>query len=634
MPVLFDFKSLPELFDGLCDRFQGQNRTALSYFENDSKTWVDISWEEFRDKVFQIAGYLYSRGIRTGDRVAIISENRPEWAFIDMATQLLGAVNVSLYTSLPAKQVEYILQDSGSRILFVSTNIQLKKAISIFGDCPELSEVVVMSPPKNDLPEFVISFERASELGAEAHAQHLSEIGELRNKVNADMLSALIYTSGTTGVPKGVMLTHQNLCENAVSALKTFTFNESDLHLSFLPLCHSFERTAGYTAIMACGARITYARSIDSVARDLLEVKPTIMISVPRLYEKMYNAVNKLVEEGSAAKKAVFKWSLRAGEKYAQRQMAGKSIGPLLGLKKAIAHRLVFSKIHEKMGGNVRFCISGAAALPKAIAEFFMAAGLPILEGYGLTETSPALALNPLEQPRFGTVGRIIHGVTVGIQSLEDGSMIGEQSGSDYPSELNTGEGEIVARGPNIMKGYWNNMQATAEAIDENGWYHTGDVGRFDAGYLMITDRIKHMIVSKGGKNIYPGPIEENFVTEASIGQLMTIGEGREFLSALVVPDEDYIRRFAKNSNISESSLENLLENDAVKNIFATIFKQYSRQAAAHEKIRRFRLIAEPFTVENGMLTPTLKVKRKEVEKEYAQLIESMYEGVIEPLMS
>ena len=629
MPVLFDFETLPELFDGLCDRFQGNNRTALSYYDRGLKQWVDISWEEFRNKVHRIAGYLYSRGIRTGDRVAIISENRPEWAFVDMATQVLGAVNVSIYTSLPAKQVEYIVQDSGSRILVVSTNIQLKKAISVFHDCPELAEVVVLSPPKKDLPEFSISFDHALDLGAESLSQHSDEIKHLRDKVNAEMLSALIYTSGTTGVPKGVMLTHRNLCQNAVSALRTFTFNETDLHLSFLPLCHSFERTAGYTAMLACGARITYAQSIDTVSRDLMEVKPTIMISVPRLYEKMYNLIHKAVEEGSSVKKAVFNWSLRAGEQYAKRKMAGKRPGPFLRVRKAIAHRLVFSKLHEKLGGNVRFCVSGAAALPKAIAEFFMAAGIPILEGYGLTETSPALALNPLEQPRFGTVGQIIHGVTVGIQSLEDGTIIGEQSGNDYPSELNTSEGEIVARGPNIMQGYWNNTLATAEAIDERGWYHTGDVGRFEAGYLMITDRIKHMIVSKGGKNIYPGPIEEHFATVAAIGQLMTVGEGREYLTALVVPDEDFIRRFAENNDIRESALADLLANEKVKKIFADIFKQYSRQAASHEKIRNFRLILEPFTIENGMLTPTMKVKRKVVEKEYADLIESMYAGII-----
>lgn len=629
MPVLFDFETLPELFDGLCDRFQGDDRTALSHYDRAGKVWVDISWEKFREHVVNLSGYLYSRGIRTGDRVAIISENRPEWAFTDMATQVLGAVNVSIYTSLPAKQVEYIVQDSGSRILVVSTNIQLKKAAEVFNNCPNLSEIVVMAPPKKKIPEFVITMDQAVQLGIEGLKRCSEEIQALRAKVGPESLSALIYTSGTTGVPKGVMLTHRNLCQNAVSALRTFTFNEADHHLSFLPLCHSFERTAGYTAIMACGARITYAQSIDTVARDLLDVKPTIMISVPRLYEKMYNAINKAVEEGSVLKKALFNWSVRSGTRYAKKKADGKFLGPGLRIRRAIAHRLVFSKLHEKLGGNVRFCVSGAAALPKAIGEFFMAAGVPILEGYGLTETSPALALNPLEKPRFGTVGTIIHGVTVGIQSLDDGSILGQQSGSAYPSDLTTSEGEIVARGPNIMRGYWNDSKATAEAIDHNGWYHTGDVGRFDDGYLMITDRIKHMMVSKGGKNIYPGPIEEYFATEPSIAQLLVVGEGREYLTALVVPDEEFVRRFAKESKLQESSMEDLLGNDQIKNLFAQVFKTYSRQAAGHEKIRGFRLLLESFSIESGTLTPTLKVKRKIVEENYSELIESMYEGVV-----
>lgn len=629
MPVLFEFESLPELFDGLCDRFDGHNRTALSYYDRSSLKWENITWEQFKEKVLHFAGYLYSRGIRSGDRVGIITENRPEWAFVDMATQLIGAVNVSLYTSLPARQVEYIIQDSGSRILIVSTNIQLKKATEIFNSCPELSEVVVMSPPKKELQEFVIPFDTALQIGKEGYGKFKDDIQRLRDAITADHLSALIYTSGTTGVPKGVMLTHKNLCQNAISALKTFTFDETDHHLSFLPLCHSFERTAGYTAILACGARITYAQSIDTVARDLIDVKPTVMISVPRLYERMYNMILKTVEEGSSAKKAVFSWSLKSGEKFARRKMDGKFIGPILHARKAIAHQLVFSKLHAKMGGNVRFAISGAAALPKAIAEFFMSAGVPILEGYGLTETSPALSLNPLEKPRFGTVGTIIHGVTVAIKSLEDQSIIGEQSGSEYPSSLSTSEGEIVARGPNIMRGYWNNSQASGEAIDADGWYHTGDVGRFDDGYLMITDRIKHMIVSKGGKNIYPGPIEDYFKTEASINQMLVVGEGREYLTALVVPDEDFIRRFSKDNDVTGSSIAELCASDTVQNMFGAIFKKYSRQAAAHEKIRAFRLVLDPFTVDNGQMTPTLKVKRKAVEEAYEQLIDGMYAGVI-----
>ena len=304
-------------------------------------------------------------------------------------------------------------------------------------------------------------------------------------------------------------------------------------------------------------------------------------------------------------------------KKVAELSNKGKSPGPLLKMQHALGHKLVFSQFHEKLGGNLRFAVSGGAALPKAIGEFFQAAGIKILEGYGLTETAPILTVNPFESPRYGSVGHVIPGVTIGIQRLSDNKIIGQQSGDNYPSSLTTGEGEIIARGPNIMKGYWNNEEATAEAIDADGWYHTGDIGRFDNGYLMITDRLKHMIVSRGGKNIYPGPIEDEFKSITTIDQLMVIGEGREYLTALIVPSIDALKALAKEQEISFGSEDELLEHDAIKKHFSDIFRKFSKKAAAHEKIREFRLIKEPFTVENGMMTPTLKMKRRVIEKAF-----------------
>jgi long-chain acyl-CoA synthetase len=628
MPVIADFETIPEMFAKLWAHYDGQNRTVLSYKDKNTKEWVDISWEELRRLVQSMAGYLHKRGVRPGDRVAILSENRPEWVVTDLGTQFLGGINVSLYTSLPPQQVAYILQDSGSKIFVVSTSIQLKKAEQVFDDCPDLEEIITMSEIRKERSGTVRTWDEVLAEGEEYWNEHKDELIALRDNVKPDDISALIYTSGTTGLPKGVMLTHKNFCSNVKSAVEFIGFYDTDHHLSFLPLCHSFERTAGYTAVLSCGARISYAESIDTVSRNLIEVKPTVMISVPRLFEKVYNTIAKSVEEGSAIKRGIFNWSVNAGKKASAAKKNGKAVGPLIKAQQAVANRLVFSKLHEKLGGNLRFAVSGGAALPRVIGEFFEAAGIILIEGYGLTETAPVLCCNPYDSPRYGTVGWALPGITVGIQRLDDGKMLGQLNGYDYPSNLTTEEGEIVAKGPNIMKGYWNNEEETRKVIDPDGWYHTGDVGHFADGYLVITDRIKHMIVSAGGKNIYPGPIEEVFKTVPAIDQILVIGEGREFLTALVVPNMDILKQFAQENNISFTDEKELLEKSEILAIFDQEFKNYSKNAAAHEKIRDFRLLSEPFTVENNMMTPTLKLRRREIERVYADLIEDMYAHV------
>ncbi len=629
MPAIVDFQTIPQLFRRLVDHYAGQGRAALTYKDRSSKQWVDISWKDLERRVNEMAGFLHKRGVGKGDRVAILSENRPEWAITDFATQILGGINVSLYTSLPADQVEYIIKDSGSKVFVVSTNIQLKKALSCFDECDELAYIVTMTERKDGQPSYVVQWEDAMEEGASHWAEEQGRLRPVGEEVTPDDLAALIYTSGTTGNPKGVMLTHGNFCSNVLGALAMIPFGPGDHHLSFLPLCHSFEHTGGFLAVLACGARITYAESIDAVNKNLSEVQPTVLISVPRLFEKIYNLIFKSVSEGPAYKQKIFDWAVRSGSMAAERFKDDKKLSPLLKMRIATAHKLVFAPLHEKLGGRVRFAVSGGAALPKAIGEFFEAAGVTIIEGYGLTETSPVVSINPVAKPRFGSVGHVIPGVTVAIQSLEDKSIIGQLNGDDYPSDLTTGPGEIIIKGPNIMKGYWNNEEATKEAIDSDGWYHSGDVGRFEDGYLRITDRIKHMIVSKGGKNIYPGPIEDRFKSVAWIDQIMVVGEGREFLTALVVPDVDAIRVFARENNMEHSTTEGLLYDERVQKLFNKEFRDYSRGAAAHEKIRDFRLILEPFTVENGMMTPTMKPKRRIIESEYSGLIEDMYAEVV-----
>jgi len=629
MSLLVDFNTVPQLFNRLITHHGNNGKVVLRHVDKETKEWVDILWPEFRDNVHAMAGYLYAQGVRPGDRVAILSENRPEWAYADMATQILSAVNVSLYTTLPPKEVAYIVHDSGASVFIVSTGIQVKKAMEIYDLCPDLKRIVSMVEPRGEKPDYVDLFEEAMSSGVELYKEFKDAIHANEANVKPNDLSTLIYTSGTTGNPKGVMLTHLNLSENLKSALQRLRLREGGRHLSFLPLCHSFERLGGYLGSIASGMTISYARSVDTVTRDILDVKPTVLLSVPRLYEKIFNTVSKAVEEGSPVKKKIFVWAQKVGFKYNMAKAQGRSIGPIVALQYKLAFKLVFSKLHEKLGGHIEFGVSGGAALPKSIGEFFFSAGIPIVEGYGLTETSPVLSISPFHQPRYGAVGHIIPGVTVGIQHLDDGRMLGEILGDTYPNDLTTEAGEIVAKGPNIMKGYWNKPEATKESIDPEGWYHTGDVGRFDNGFLVITDRIKHMIVSAGGKNIYPGPIEEGFKHEPWIDQIMVIGEAREFLTALVVPDEDVIRSFAKEQKLEASSLEDILATDEVKRVFEQLFKSYSRQAAAHEKIRDFRLVLEPFTIDNGMMTPTMKLKRKVINAHYADLIDSMYSHII-----
>jgi long-chain acyl-CoA synthetase len=626
MPAQVDFDTVPQLFRRLCDRYRGRDRTVLRHKER-GEGWHDITWEQLEDRAQALGAFLHKRGVRKGDRVALLSENRPEWAVTDLGTQLVGGVNVSIYTSLPPSKVAYILRDAGATACVVSVPVQRKKIQEIVDECPALETVIVMDDLPDDPPAYMTHWTDALAAGRDHWAANEAALTTIADEIAPDDPSALIYTSGTTGQPKGVVLTNRNFCSNVKAALQRVPFGEEDHHLSFLPLSHAFERTAGYTAVLAAGARISYAESVEAVSSNLQEVRPTVMISVPRMFEKVYNRVTNQVGEGGALKQRLFEWAVRTGRKHAEAQQQGGP-GPWLRAQKALAHRLVFSTLHEKLGGNLRFAVSGGAALPKEIGTFFQAAGVTIIEGYGLTETAPVIAVNPLDAPRYGTVGHVLPGVSVAIQSLDDESRVAEVNGNDYPTRPTTTEGEILVKGPNVMKGYWEQPAETRAAFDPDGWYHTGDVGRFEEGYLRITDRIKHMIVSRGGENIYPGPIEEAFKTQAWIDQIIVVGEDRPFLSALVVPDFESLRMRARDHGIDEAAYSDaeLLAHEDVQAAFDEIFRDYNREAIAHEKIRNFRLLPEPFTVEDGTLTPTLKLRRNVITDRYADRIDAMYE--------
>ncbi len=421
----------------------------------------------------------------------------------------------------------------------------------------------------------------------------------------ADLLT-LIYTSGTTGNPKGVMLTHRNLVSNVVSSAQVIEFGPGDVLLSFLPLSHTFERMAGYYTGFACGATVAYAESVETVRDNMMEVRPTIVTTVPRLFERIHSRVMKQVDAGSAVKQKIFYWALAVGREYAAASRGG-SIPASLRWKRAIADRLVFSKLREKTGGRMRFFVSGGAALARELGEFFEAVGLTVIEGYGLTESSPVITANRLDNYRFGSVGQPIPGVEVKIEA----------------------DGEILARGPNIMTGYWNQAEATAQAIDREGWLHTGDIGMFDAdGFLHITDRKKHLIVSSGGKNIAPQPIENLFLTSKYIEQLMLIGDHRMYLTALVVPDFEAIKEYADARKLAYSTQVDLTRREEIYQLIERDINVIQKDLANYERVRRFALLDHQFTIEEGELTPTQKVRRSVVEKRYADVIESMYEGV------
>ncbi|MEX2346106.1 MAG: long-chain fatty acid--CoA ligase [Balneolaceae bacterium] len=622
MPTLVAFETITDLYLNLVQKYENSDKTAFAFKPGPDGDYTTVTWSRVREDVTAVASYILECGIEKDDRVAILSENRYEWAVTDLAIQMTGAINVSLYTTLPPGQCEYILKDSGAKLFFVSTGIQLKKAITVFDNCPDLKEIVTYDPPRVQEyleEDYVRLFNTISALGKKAAQKNEAMLKERSLAVKPEDISTLIYTSGTTGQPKGAMLTHRNIVSNVKSAHEAIDISEDDRCLSFLPLCHSFERTGGYYAMMAGGAEIYYAESVDTVAKNMVEMAPTIVVSVPRLFEKIYNLVNKSVKEGSAIQQSIFAWALSVGKRHWQGQRG------IISFQKKIADKLVFDKLKQRTGGRIRFFVSGGAALPPEIGTFFMSAGLNILEGYGLTETSPVMCCNRYGEEVIGTVGKVINGVTVGIQRLEDNKIIAKVSGEDYPTDITSEPGEILNRGPNTMKGYWNNDEATHEMIDKDGWLHTGDIGRFENGRLKITDRIKHMIVNAGGKNIYPGPIEDLFKTSPWIDQLVVVGERKTFMAALIVPDFEALEAHAKSNGINYSGIEQLLTLESVKSLFSKEIKTFSSELASHEKIRDFRLIPTEFTVESGELTPTLKVKRRVIEEKYGHLIEDIF---------
>ncbi len=604
MPTLVQFSTVAELFDRVTTRMADEKRPMLRHKVDGA--YADISYAEFRRKVFLFAHGLASLGIRKGDMVAIVAENRPEWIVADMAIVCLGAVSVPVYPTLTPKQLEFIFNDAAVKMAIVSNNFQLAKIFQIKSGVKTLGRIVTMSEREPSQEELVRTYADLYRLGGAFEKMNSGFLRESISKVKPDDLLTIIYTSGTTGNPKGVMLTHKNLVSNIHAAASVIPFGPEDVLLSFLPLCHSFERMAGYYTAFSCGALVAYAESIETVRDNLLEVHPTIVTTVPRLFERIHGRILKMVDSSPAPRRKIFYWALEVGRRYVEAKRR-HSVPIGLAAQHAVAAKLVFSKLQERTGGKIRFFVSGGAALPKALGEFFEAIGITIIEGYGLTETSPVLTVNRLDDYKYGTVGKAVPGVEIKIAD----------------------DGEILAKGPNIMSGYYNNPKATAEVIDKKGWFHTGDVGMFDAeGHLVITDRKKHLFVTSGGKNIAPQPIENILLTSKYIDQVVLIGDGRMFCTALVVPEFENLKEYANALSIAYVGDEELTRNAQIRLLYREEIDHVQKNLAHFERVRRFELLPQALTVENGEITPTMKVKRKIVEQKYSDLIEKMYEDV------
>ncbi len=604
MSAKVQFSTIPEMFKNITDKYANDTRPMLMVKRDGA--YRPLTYSEVRKTVNHTACGLAALGIQRGDRVSIIAENRPEWLYSDQAIAALGAISVPIYPTMTAKQNEYIFNDATVKAVIVSNQFQLNKVLTVLNNTPSLKHVIVMNEGVAAVAANIITMSYLQKLGEEFERREPGFLDKTRSTVRPEDLLTLIYTSGTTGNPKGVMLTHNNLCSNIIDASTCINIDEDDVLLSFLPLSHSFERMAGNYTAVASGGTIAYAESIETVATNMLEVRPTIVTTVPRLFERIHGRIMKQLDSAPAHRRKIFFWAIETGKRFAAARREGK-IGPVLKARHALADRLVLSKVREKTGGRIKFMVSGGAALPKVFGEFFEAIGITIIEGYGLTETSPVISANRIDNYKFGTVGLPIPNVEVKI----------------------AGDGEILARGPNIMQGYWNLPDMTAEVIDKDGWFHTGDIGEIDEeGFIRITDRKKHLFVSSGGKNIAPQPIENLFLSSKFIEQFVLIGDRRMFCTALVVPDFEALKHLAEQHEITFSNEEELVRHPLINSELEKHIEQIQKDLANYERVRKFVLLEKPFTIENGELTPTQKVRRKVVEEKYAALIDTMYRGV------
>jgi len=589
-------RTLTELFFRGVETY-GNHPAAFRY--KAGGTWHSVTHRETQARVQALALGLRELALGPGDKVAILSETRLEWVLADYACLCIRATDVPIYPTLPANQVEYILRDSGAAAVFCSNAAQVEKIQAVRAGLPALRHVVVFDPPATGGAIALADVEKKGTAAAAKYPRFKEEALAVR----PDDLATLIYTSGTTGQPKGVMLSHGNICSNVNACVEVLRVSEHDSCLAWLPLSHILERMVEYY-FFDVGVTISFAESVDTVAQNLVDVHPTIVIGVPRLYEKVYARVLEAALSGSAVKRRIFLWAKRVGEAWTTHRLAGIPIPLTLRLRHAIADRLVFAKLRARTGGRVKFFVSGSAPLAPEVARFFYSAGLPVIEGYGLTETSPVLTLSPLQRPKLGAVGKPIPGVLIKIAP----------------------DGEILAKGPNIMRGYYNKPDETREAIDADGWFHTGDIGELDPdGYLKITDRKKDLLKTAGGKYIAPQPIENTVRLNKFVANAVVLGDLRKFPIILIVPNFENLERWAKERGLAYASHADLIQLADVKAKMEREVMGGLRDLAKFEMPKKVVLLERDFTIESGELTPSLKVKRRQVEKNYKDLIDRVY---------
>jgi long-chain acyl-CoA synthetase len=573
---------------------------ALNYKREDR--WCALASKDLMRRIRHVALGLHALGLGRGDRVGVLSESSPEWVITDAGCQYAGIINVPIYPTLAPQQVCYIMDDSGSRLLFVESRAAYERIRGTVGACAGLTHVVLMTGEAAGV-EGLLTLAELEARGAELDSARPRLLEELSGAVRAEDLATIIYTSGTTGEPKGVMLTHSNVVSNLIDTSERLAFTPDDVVLSVLPLSHVFERGAMYMYLHH-GAKVYFAESIDRVGENMREVHPTLVVAVPRLFEKIYARIKEKATEGGRVKTALLTWAVGTGKRWA-RLAAWKRRVPIgLALQHRLATRFVFSKWRVGVGGEMRLFLSGGAALPEELGLIFYGAGLPIVQGYGLTETSPVICVNAADDNRIGTVGRPIRHVEV----------------------RTAADGEIETRGPNVMRGYYNKPDATREVFTDDGWFKTGDIGTLDPeGYLRITDRKKELFKTSGGKYVAPQPIEQRIKRSRFVNQVVLVGNGRKFPAALIVPDWEMLRSYAQHKGLDPKTTAEFCRHPRILDLIQRQVDSVTEDLSRFERVKRVALIEHELTVEGGELTPTLKVKRRVVDEKYRDVIDRLY---------
>jgi long-chain acyl-CoA synthetase len=622
-----NFKSLHYFLRNAAYNIKTPQSTFL--LEKVNNEYKPITYAEIIDQVNAISAFLYNKGYQKGDKAALIIENCPEYIAFDQGLMQLGVINVSIYPTLSESEVEYILNDSQATIILVGTPFLLKKINKIKANCPHLKYIITTFEDKKT--DTGITFNEMIAEGKSLYPGLKDDIEQRLESVTSDDLSCLLYTSGTTSKPKGAMLSHGNFMSNVIMGIELLPIVDKTYRfLSFLPLCHVYERTATYYLSTYVGSEIAFAQSLEALSNNIIEVKPNAILTVPRLLERIEERVRKTTATAGGIKLKIFNWALKVGEQRRHNKENNTSNSLWLNLQLPIAEKLVFSKIKERLGGRMGIMVSGGGALPQHVGEFFGNIGVLVCEGYGLTETSPLVTVNEFHRQIFGSVGRVGKGCSVAIQNPETKEVYTVQTFDSFKPDFESLEGEILVKGPNVMKGYYNQPEQTAEAIDKEGWLHTGDVGKFHKGYLKITDRIKNIIVNSFGKNVYPTPIENAYLKSNKIEQIFLIGDKQEYLTAIIVPSKEEMKDVFKYNENYFAEADEFITDTTVKEWLEVDMKEYEKELGKFERVKEFIVKRRPFSLEDGEMTPTQKVKRKIVEQKYADAIKKMYVNIVD----